>query len=323
MGVVDSGLPAVAHEADGCALCAANASSSHQHAPAKRDRRDELLPWALALTVGVLVASFGVGGDRWFGLGALLGVVTGAVFAYQGLRSALAERGALHDAVVKSLNAEADDRVAMVIRQFEWAVNDMAKLKREQDRAQVTADLLVVQGRARERHIRKLEREIADARPQEEHAPAIDAPRAEFDGEIEEVGVRFSWGLHAAGSVLRLELECDTSTRATRVRVTDKFGMTVVQGLAPMHTGNDSLLFAITDPPADLVEDLETGREITYRVEALCDYEWRAARLEDSGRRTKVVMDRKGRQFRVSSPNMTTTTPNPFDHTTDAAFLTL
>jgi hypothetical protein len=323
VGVVDTGVTALAHDAHGCALCAANASAAHDYAPTKRDRRDELLPWAVALTVGVLIASFGVGGDRWFGFGAVIGVVAGAAFAYQGLRRALAESGALHDAAVKTLNTEADDRVAMVIRQFEWAVNDLAKLKRDQDRAQVTADLLVVQGRARERHIRKLERELTEARRQEEHSAASEAPRAEFDAAAEVVGVRFSWGLHFDGSTLRLELECDTSTRATRVRLADKFGMTVMKSLTPMHTGDGSLSFALADPPADLIEDLESCREIPYRVEALCDYEWRPVRLEDSGRRTKVVMDKKGRQFRVSSPDMTTTTPNPFDYTTDVAFLTL
>jgi hypothetical protein len=323
VGVVDTGVTAVAHDAHACALCAANASAAHEHAPAKRDRRDELLPWAAALTVGVLIASFGAGGDRWFGVGAIIGILAGATFASQGLRRALAERDAMHGAEVKALNTEADDRVAMVIRQFEWAVNDLSKLKRDQDRAQVTADLLVVQGRARERHIRKLERELAEARRHEEPAAAIEAPRAEFDTTAEVVGVRFSWGLHFDGSTLRLELECDTATRATRVRLVDKFGMTILKSLTPMHTGNGSLSFALVDPPADLIEDLESCREITYRMEALCDYEWRPMQLEDSRRRTKIVTDRQGRQFRVTSPDMTTTTPNPFDHTSDAAFFTL
>ena len=66
MGVVDAGLTSVAHEAHACGLCAANASAAlHPHAPTKRDRRDELVPWAVAITVGVLITSFGVGGDRW------------------------------------------------------------------------------------------------------------------------------------------------------------------------------------------------------------------------------------------------------------------
>jgi len=320
VGVVDAGVTAVAHDVHACALCAANASAGHAQAPAERDRRDELLPWAVALTVGVLIASFGVGGDRWLGLGSIGGVLAGAAFAYQALRHAQAKSRAVHENAVKALNTEADDRVAMVIRQFEWAVNDLASLKREQDRAQVTADLLVVQGRARERHIRKLDRDLAEARRSQERAASADAPRAEFDGAAEESGLRFRWGLHFDGSVLRLELDCDTSTRATRVRIADRFGMTVMKSLTPMHTGDGSLSFALADPPNDLIEDLESGREIGYHLQALCDYEWLPLRLEDSGRRTRLVMDKRGQMFRVTAPNMTATSANPFDYTNDAFF---
>jgi hypothetical protein len=321
VGVVEAGIPA-AHEATACALCAAQSSTAHSHAPAKRDRRDELLPWAVALTVGVLITSFGVGGDRWLGLGVVGGIVVGGAFAWQNLRHVRTESRLAHEEQIAALNTEADDRVAMVIRQFEWAVNDVAQLKRDQDRAQVTADLLVVQGRARERHIKKLERELAEARRTDSPA-GQDSPRAEFDAAVEDTAVRFHWGLHFDGSVLRLELACDTSTRATRVRVIDRYGMTLLKSFTPMHPGDGSLSFALADPPADLVEDLEAGRVISYQLQALCDYEWRPLRLEDSGRRTKVVMDRSGRQFRVSAPFMTTTTPNPFDMTSDSAFFTL
>jgi hypothetical protein len=322
VGVVEAGMTA-AHEATACALCAAQSSSAHSHAPTQHDRRDEILPWAIALTVGVLIASFGVGGDQWFGLGLIGGVLAGAAFAVQSVRQSRAQTGAARAEEIRQLNVESDDRVAMVIRQFEWAVNDVAKLKRDQDRAETTADLLVVQGRARERHIKKLERELLEARQHVENPADQQSPRAEFDATAEDKGVRFRWGLHFDGSVMRLELTCDTSTRATRVRVIDRFGMTLLKSFTPMHTGDGSLSFALADPPADLVEDLEAGREISYRLQALCEYEWRPLSLEDSGRRTRIAMDRQGRQFRVSSPFMTTTTPNPFDSSSDTAFFML
>lgn len=323
MGVVDAGVTVVAHDVDGCALCAANVRAAHEPVPATRDGRDEILPWAVALTVGVLIASFGVGGDRWLGVGSLLGVLVGGAFAYQAVRRAVGSSRLEHEKAVKTLSVESDDRVAMVIRQFEWAVNDVAKLKREQDRAQVTADLLVIQGRARERHIRKLERELAEARRVEERAALPDAPRAEFDATAEDGSLRFTWGLHDDGTSLRLELECATGTGATRVRVVDRYGMTALKSMTPMHTGNGSLSFALADPPADLIEDLEAGREIGYRLQAMCDYEWRPVQLEDSGRRTRLVMNKRGQLFRVTAPLLTTTTPNPFDLTSDSAFFTL
>ena len=323
MGVVDAGVTVVAHDADACALCAANARGAHAPVPAGRDRRDDILPWAIALTIGVLVASFGVGGDRWLGLGAIVGVIVGGALAYQAVGHAVGESHLEHEKAVRSLSAESDDRVAMVIRQFEWAVNDVAKLKREQDRAQVTADLLVIQGRARERHIRKLERQLAEARRRDEQVAAPDAPRAEFDTTAADGGVHFTWGLHLDGATLRLELECAIATRATRIRVTDRYGTTVLKSSTPMHTGDGSLSFALADPPADLVEDLEAGREVAYRLQAMCDYEWRPIVLEDTGRRTRMVMDKRGQLFRVTAPLVTTMTPNPFDLTADSAFFTL
>ncbi len=178
MGMVDPELISMAHDASACALCAANAAVGRERATARRDRRSEVLPWAGALTLGVLIAVFGVGGDRWLGLGAVAGVLVGAAIARYAVHRALAQVRAAHEQTVVDLKRDADDLAAMVMRQFEWAVNDVAALKREQDRAQVTADLLVVQGRARERHIRKLEHELIAER---EHAAAMSAPRAEFD----------------------------------------------------------------------------------------------------------------------------------------------
>ena len=63
--------------------------------------------------------------------------------------------------------------------------------------------------------------------------------------------------------------------------------------------------FTIARPPMDLILDLDAGRESRYRIEALSEYEWREVRLEDSGRRTKIVTDKQGRLYRVADePDM-------------------
>jgi hypothetical protein len=326
VSVVEAGIPVSASQADACPLC-----SKHERPRpvARSDKRDIAFPWFFAMTAAVVIASVGIGPDRFFGLGAVSGIAAGALLAVQAVRSALKVRDGQHAQAVKDLSEDADDRVAMVIKQFEWAVNDVVKLKREHERAQVTADLLVVQGRARERHIRKMERDLAEARERLATLTTLRSAsdRAEFDPAhaAADDAVRAWWGLHTAGGSSRLELECDMSYRPTRIRITDRFGEVKIKSMTAMHSGDGSLTFAIGEPPADLVAALETGRESGYRFEALCEFEWRPVKLIDTGRRTKIVQDKQGRLFRVNDADAIArmTTFNPFDLTSDSAQLTL
>lgn len=332
MSVVEAGIQVSAVTAGTCPLCSSAASHESHRSPVAVDRRDDLLPWAIGLTTAVVIASVGIGSDRWFGIGAVAGLLSGAGLAVQSVRAAVRARKDAHDRAIRALSDDADGRVATVIRQFEWAVNDVAKLKREHDRAEVTADLLVVQGRARERHVRKLDRELQEARQRAASAAATtrSSPRAEFDPGVADAAgaLRFGWGLHHDGDVTRLELECDVRARATRVRIVDHAGTVTAKSMTPMHSGDGSLCFALADLPADLIADLDAGRETAYRLEVLCDYEWRPALLEDTGRRTKLVTDKQGRPFRVTAARTAAQRPaiaphNPFDYTFDSSVVTL
>jgi hypothetical protein len=161
VSVVGAGLARVAPGATACPLCA----QKHEPRPAPAaDRSDDAFPWALAITAAVVVACVGAAGTQSFGLGAIAGLLSGAALSRTAVRRAVRAKQVEHDCAVKMLGTEADDRVAMVIRQFEWAVTDVMTLRRGGERAQVTADLLVVQGRARERHIRRLERDLLETR---------------------------------------------------------------------------------------------------------------------------------------------------------------
>ena len=330
MSVVEAGIPVSAVQADACPLCSSHdARATKAVRPA--DKRDIAFPWFVAVTAAVVIASVGVGPDRFFGLGAVTGIAAGALLAMQAVRGAVRARNSVHTQAMRDLSEDADQRVAMVIKQFEWAVNDVVKLKREHERAQVTADLLVVQGRARERHVRKIERELAEAK--ERLASLTTLRRASGRAELDPAAaattaddaVKAWWGLHTSEGAARLELECDMSYRPTRIRITDRFGEVKVKSMTAMHSGEGSLSFAIGEPPADLVVALETGREHGYRFEALCQFEWRPVQLIDTGRRTKLVQDRSGRLFRVNDADAVArmTTFNPFDLTSDNAQLTL
>lgn len=327
MSVVEAGIPVVAPDATACPLCATHSTTRAARRP---DRYEALLPWAAVFGAAVVLASVGVGSDRWFGTGAVAGLIAGATLAILNVRRALGAARAAHDVTVAELGEEADTRVSMVVRQFEWAINDLAKLKRSQERAQVTADLLVVQGRGRERHIKKIERELADARERMARLAAfantVQDERAAVNIEGATDAIPFRWGTHAESGASRLELECDIRHRITRVRVIDRAGITKVKSATPMHSGDGALCFALADPPAELVADLDAGRTPAYRLQALRDGEWLPLRLEDSGRRTRVVIDKQGRVYRMNDALVSERRAaafNPFDLTSDGTFFSL
>ncbi|HZP96058.1 MAG TPA: hypothetical protein VFC31_06965 [Candidatus Limnocylindria bacterium] len=326
MSVVETGITVVAPDATACPLCAAHEA---RPARARADRSDTLFPWVLALTVATVVASVGVGSDRWFGLGSIAGLIAGATLAVVSVRRAVAGARATGERAIAALNEEADTRVGMVIRQFEWAVNDLATLKRELDRAEVTANLLVVEGRGRERHIKKLERQLAEANDRlgrlSAFARAAEAGAAAV-AETAGGALPFRWGLHHDGAGTRLELDCDVRYPATRIRVIDRAGMTTLTSMTAMHSGSGTLCFALADPPQELVADLEAGREPSYRLQVLADGDWRPVRLEDSGRRTRLVTDKQGRLYRVNElvlARRPAVAFNPFDGASDGSLYSL
>lgn len=301
MSVVEAGLVTVAPDVAACPLCATRHASPEANAP---DRRDEVIPWAALLASAVVVASIGIGAARWFGLGAAAGLVAGAACAWLTIRSALAKRATTHSRQLAALAADGDSRVETVIRQFEWAVNDVVKLKGDIERAETAADALVARATHRERYVQQLERELFETRQRLATLLVKD-----LDGEIMsplEIEpspdvVPFRWALHHDGYRANLELECGiTAHRPARVRIVDAAGEVVMVSGTPMRSEDGSVGFTLANPPAGLVADLDAGRECSFHLEALVDREWKHVALEDTGRRTKVIYDKQGRLYRVN-----------------------
>src|SRR5437867_8088524 len=70
--------PAV--KADACPLC--DKAGVHDHKPLATRQRTDLLPWAIVVTASLVVALIGDVSERWFGIGALSGVVAALVCAW-------------------------------------------------------------------------------------------------------------------------------------------------------------------------------------------------------------------------------------------------
>jgi hypothetical protein len=255
------------------------------------------------VTAAVVIAAMGAGPERWFGVGAVSGLLAGTACAWVSFQAARRNRGAAHVRELTSLSEEADTRVQSVIKQFEWAVSDVVKLKRDSERAQGAADALMDRSRERERYVKKLERQIFELREQVAHSPQAVTPSAPgdlFEG-LDPSHVPFRWALHIDGSKATLELETGvTLHRPSRVRIVDRDGQVTAVSGVPVLLADGGYGFTVEEPPIDLVTDLDARREPNYLIEALVQYEWRPTRLEDSGRRTRIVADNQGRFYRVA-----------------------
>jgi hypothetical protein len=289
-------------KSDECPLCNAPHPTSDQSAsPAKQ--RTDLLPWAVVVTAAVVITAMGAGGERWFGVGAVSGLLAGMACAWVSFQAARRNRGAAHVRELASLSEDSDTRVQSVIKQFEWAVNDVVKLKRDAERAQGAADALMERSRERERYVKKLERQVFELREQVAHYPqpaVVPSPEDMFAGP-DSAHVPFRWALHIDGSKATLELETGvTLHRPSRVRIVDRDGQVTAVSGVPVLLADGGYGFTVEEPPIDLVTDLDARREPNYLIEALVQYEWRPTRLEDSGRRTRIVADNQGRFYRVA-----------------------
>ncbi len=287
---------------DECSLCNAPHPKSEGPASPVKERTD-LLPWTVVVTAAVVITAMGAGSERWFGVGAVSGLLAGIACAWVSFQAARRNRGAAHVRELTSLSEDADSRVQSVIKQFEWAVSDVVKLKRDAERAEGTADALMERSRERERYVKKLERQIFELREQVAHYPqpvTASAPGDLFDGP-DPSHVPFRWALHIDGSKATLELETGvTLHRPSRVRIVDRDGQVTAVSGVPVLLADGGYGFTVEEPPIDLVTDLDARREPNYLIEALVQYEWKPTRLEDSGRRTRIVADNQGRFYRVA-----------------------
>ena len=289
-------------KSDECSLCNAPHPKSGEPASPVKQRTD-LLPWAVVVTAAVVITGMGAGVERWFGVGAVSGLLAGIACAWVSFQATRRNRGAAHARELTLAAEESDIRVKSVITQFEWAVNDVVKVKREAERAQGAADALMERSRERERYVKKLERQVFELREQVAHHPkpaVVPATENDFDGP-DGSRVPFRWALHIDGTKATLELETGvTLHRPSRVRVVDRDGqVTAVSGVAVL-LADGGYGFTVEEPPIDLVTDLDARREPNYLIEALVQYEWKPTRLEDSGRRTRIVTDKQGKFYRVA-----------------------
>jgi hypothetical protein len=303
MGVipVQFGL-AGAKGTDDCRLCA-DANALHDGvAPLGRLLR-HLAPLALAAAAGLALAVLDGGPAGFLGGGVAAGILSCAVYVWSARRTLLRSAHEAHTTELKAVVQAADSRVELVVKQFEWTVGDIARLRDRLAQSDASVRALTERGREREHHNEQLVRQISRLRERLAEI-AMAASLTEAGKEVPPPpplfeAIYFSWGLHLDGPRARLELQtAATGESPTRIRVMDRDGQIVAVSGTAIVSLEGNLEYQI-ESPLDLVADLDEGREIDYAIEALAEGEWMPVRLRDTGRRTKSAVDVQGHLSRV------------------------
>jgi hypothetical protein len=269
----------------------------------------------LAAAVGLALVALDGGPARWLGAGVAAGIAASAVYAWSGRRTLILSAHAAHAKELSEVVQDADSRVKLVVRQFEWTVGDFAKVKSKLDESEASVRALTERAREREHQNEQLVRQISRLRERlAEIAMAASMPQAAKEAAPAQLvePIYFTWGLHLDGPRARLELQTAASGESpTRIRVMDRDGQIVAVSGTAVVTLDGNLEFQL-EPPLDLVADLDEGNEINYAIEALAESQWKPVRLTDSGRRTRSVVDIQGQLLRVpempDAPRLTVTT---------------
>src|SRR5438128_3558601 len=147
-----------------CALCDAHSKAAQRHTARPHVRTKRYLPWIAPLALCVVLTPFVDGAARGLFIGIAMGLAAGAGLAWLMTRVNRHIAATTLASVTDELRAEADQRVAMVIRQFEWAVNDVANLRDALKRAQDSRATAEANEHRVKRRQHLLERQLYEAR---------------------------------------------------------------------------------------------------------------------------------------------------------------
>ncbi len=291
-----------------CPLCLTAAQPYTQR---PRDTRfppvvDVLIPWLLAFGFVVPLA-FAVDGEaRIFTAGVACGVLIGAAFAWQ-LHRKNRETGLAATARVRAqITAESEARASTVIRQFEWAVNDVATLRAKLMKAEQEVREHAQHAFTAEREMRRLERNarVRDRRLAVnlvKHGSEPIARLAVVPVLADAPAIDLHCQLDDSGPLAWLELASDDPDNLpSRVRVFEPGGNVVcvsdpaVHGVA--HDGEMHSASVRLPLPPELASAARRGALDEYRFEALVAHRWVGIRLH--WKRSALYRDKRGRVYR-------------------------
>jgi hypothetical protein len=283
-----------------CALCTAHSKAAQRHTTHPRTRTQLYLPWIVLFALSLALLPFSAGAERWVAVGLVFGIGAGAAlswFSHQTNRHIAATTLA---SATDELKNEADQRVTMVIRQFEWAVNDVANLRDALKRAQDARALAEASETRIRRRLHRLERQLYEARVKiGEYSSALGSAPPDEDDEpavlptTDELVVPLTWRVFEENLLTWLRFE-SAGIVPSQVRIMNEHASVIAISARALDTIEDGAqVTLVLRAPDDVVATLEERQRGRFTFEALVDDTWckvelRAARPAKQDKRGGV-----------------------------------
>jgi len=285
-----------------CALCTAHSKAAQRHTAHPRARTQLYLPWIVLFALSLALVPFSAGAERWVALGLVFGIGAGAAvswFSHQTNRHIAATTLA---SVTDELKNEADQRVTMVIRQFEWAVNDVANLRDALKRAQDARAVSEASETRIRRRLHRLERQLYEARVRIGEFSAglgTDSPGVDEEPAVlptsDELVVPLTWRVFEENMLTWLRFE-SAGIVPSQVRIMNEHGTVITISARALDTLEDGAqVTLVLRAPDDVVAMLESRQSGRFTFEALVDDTWCKVQLKAARSGTK---DKRGRVWK-------------------------
>jgi hypothetical protein len=286
-----------------CALCDAHSKAAERHTARPHVRTMRYLPWIAPLALSVVLIPFVDGAARGLFAGIVVGLAAGAGLAWLTTRLNRHIAAATLASETDELKAEADQRVAMVIRQFEWAVNDVANLRDALQRAQDARASAEADEHRVKRRLHHLERQLYEARMKiGEHSRALGNSNATTEDEPtvlptgEDLVVPLMWRVVEENRLTWLRFE-SAGIVPSQIRIMNEHESVIAISAHAIDTLKEGAQVALVlRAPDHVVATLEGRHQGRFTFEALVDDTWCKVELKAGGR--PASKDKRSRVWR-------------------------
>jgi hypothetical protein len=262
------------------------------------------LPWIAPLALCVVLIPFVDGVARGLFAGIVVGLAAGAGLLFVTTRINRHIAATTLASASDDLKAEADQRVAMVIRQFEWAVNDVANLRDALQRAQDARATAEANEHRVKRRQHLLERQLYEARMRMgEHSRALGSDNARTVDEPtvlprgDDLVVPLIWRVFEENMLTWLRFESAGIVPAQIRIMNEHESVIAISAHAIDRLKEGAQVALVLRAPDHVVATLEGRHQGRFTFQALVDDVW--CKVELMGGDRAALRDKRSRVWRT------------------------